>query len=196
MYNEIELENFNHENRVIHPMRFLNQTREYNHFSNHNWEIQLTKIVKCFKGNSIVWAEAHRVEWDNFETFERAFKGKFWPEEEQESLRSHIMGAGNFVGHNNITMYVTKLYNEAKYLEPPIPFKSFVRYVSKHLPREVQITLMTKEIENLSELERILDILQSIRDRETVRRPIPVSYTHLDVYKRQRFEWYRWFEVF
>ena len=58
------------------------------------------------------------------------------------------MGAGNFVGHNNITMYVTKLYNEAKYLEPPIPFKSFVRYVSKHLPRAV-------------------------------------SYTHLDVYKRQ-----------
>ena len=73
------------------------------------------------------------------------------------------MGAGNYIGHNNnnnITMYVTKLYNEAKYLEPPIPFKSFVRYISKHLPREVQITLMTKEIENLNELERILDILQ------------------------------------
>ena len=62
MYSEIELENFNHENRIIHPMRFLNQAREYNHFSNHNWEIQLTKIVKCFKGNSIIWAEAHRVE--------------------------------------------------------------------------------------------------------------------------------------
>ena len=59
MYNEIELENFNHENRIIHPMRFLNQTREYNHFSNQNWEIQLTKIIKCFKGNSIIWAEAH-----------------------------------------------------------------------------------------------------------------------------------------
>ena len=135
-------------------------------------------------------AEAHRLEWDNFETFERAFKDKFWPEEEQESLRSRIMGAGNFIGHNNITMYVTKLYNEAKYLEPPIPFKLFVRYVSKHLPREVQITLMTKEIENLNELERILDILQSIRDREVGRRPIPVSYTHLDVYKRQF--WSKW----
>ena len=95
------------------------------------------------------------------------------------------MGVGNFVGQNNITMYVMKLYNEAKYLEPPIPFQSFVRYVSKHLPREAQVTLMTKEIESLSELERILDILQSIRDREIIRRPIPVSYTHLDVYKRQ-----------
>ena len=139
LYNEIELETFNHENRVIHPMRFFNQTREYNHFSNHSWEIQLTKIVRCFKGNSIIWAEVHRLEWDHFETFERAFKDKFWPEEEQESLRSRIMGAGNFMGHNNITMYVTKLYNEAKYLELPIPFKSFVRYVSKHLPREVQV---------------------------------------------------------
>ena len=132
-----------------------------------NWEMQLTKIVKCFKGNSIVWVEVHRVEWDNFETFERAFKDKYWPEEEQESLRSRIMGAGNFIGHNNITMYVTKLYNEAKYLEPPIPFKSFVRYVSKHLPREVQVTLMTKEIENLSEFwtsYRGLGIVKQVDD--------------------------------
>ena len=67
------------------------------------------------------------------------------------------------------------MYNEAKYLEPPIPFQSFVRYVSKHLPREAQVTLMTKEIENLSELERILDILQSIRDSEIIRRPIQTN---------------------
>ena len=52
-------------------MRFLNQTREYNRFSNNSWEIQLTKIVRCFKGNSIIWAEAHRLEWDCYETFER-----------------------------------------------------------------------------------------------------------------------------
>ena len=97
----------------------------------------------------------------------------------RQSLRSRIMGAGNFMGQNNITMYVSKLYNEAKFLEPPIPFKSFVRYVSKHLPREAQITLMTKDIENLSELERILDILQSIRDRETVGRPIQLSLIHI-----------------
>ena len=163
LYNEIELETFSYENRAIHPMRFVNQTREYNRFSNSSWEVQLTKIIKCFKGSSIVWAEAHRLEWDCYETFEKAFKGKYWTEEEQEILRSRIMGVGNFIGHNNnnnnITIYVTKLYNEAKYLEPQIPFKSFVRHVSKHLPREVQTTLMTKEIEDMNELERILDIL-------------------------------------
>ena len=73
-YGEIELENFNYENRIIHPIRFLDQAREYSRFSNQNWEIQLMKIVRCFKGNSIIWVEAHRVEWDSFETFERAFK--------------------------------------------------------------------------------------------------------------------------
>ena len=31
---------------------------------------------------------------------------------------------------------------------------------------------MTKEIENLNELEKVLDILQSINDREMGRRPI------------------------
>ena len=137
-------------------------------FSNSSWEVQLMKIVKCFKGSSTIWAEAHRAEWGCYDEFERAFKGKYWVEDDQEILRSCIMGTGNFVGNqnNNITIYVTKLYNEAKYLEPPIPFKSFVRHVSKHLPREVQITLITKEINDMNELERILDVLQSIRDRD------------------------------
>ena len=101
------------------------------------------------------------------------------------------MGAGYFMGrnlsNNNITIYVTKLYNEAKYLEPPIPFKSFVRYVSKHLQREVQVTLMTKEIETLNELERVLDILQSINDREMGRRPIqPNMSNHNHEFNRPR----------
>ena len=63
------------------------------------------------------------------------------------------------------------LYNEAKYLEPPLPFRSFVRHISKHLPREVQITLMTREITNISELENMLDILQNIGERDIGRRP-------------------------
>ena len=80
-----------------------------------------------------------------------------------------------------------RLYNEAKYLEPPIPFKLFVRYVSKHLPREVQVTLMTKEIETLNELERVLDILQSIHDREMGRRPIPHTINNNNTeFNRQR----------
>ena len=63
-------------------------------------------------------------------------------------LRSKIMGSGNFgTNGNNVTIYVMKMYNEAKYLEPPLPFRSFVRHISKHLPREVQINLMTREVE-------------------------------------------------
>ena len=101
LHNEIELETFSYENRAIHPMRFINQTREYNRFSNSSWEVQLTKIIKCFKGSSIVWAEAHRSEWDCYEAFERAFKGKYWTEDEQEILRSCIMGTSNFIGQYN-----------------------------------------------------------------------------------------------
>ena len=75
------------------------------------------------------------------------------------------MGSGNFGTHgNNVTMYVMRLYNEAKYLEPPLPFRSFVRHVSKHLPREIQITLITRNITEITELEKILDIFQNIRD--------------------------------
>ena len=122
----------------------------------------------------------HRNEWGSYGNFETAFRNKYWSEEEQEILRSRIMGTGNFGGHsNNITVYVMKLFNEAKYLEPPLPFQSFVRHISKHLPREVQITLMTREVSNINDLESMLDVFQNIRDREVSRRPHPVSYTHL-----------------
>ena len=113
-------------------------------------------------------------------------RNKYWSEEEQEILRSQIMGTGSFGRNNrNITVYTMKLYNEAKYLEPPLPFQSFVRHISKHLPREVQITLMTREVSDINELEKILDVFQNIKDQEDSRRIQPVSYTHLDVYKRQ-----------
>ena len=72
-YGEIELENFDYENKIIHPMRFLNQAREYSRFSNHNWEIQLMKIVRCFKGNSVIWVEAHRgaVSYTHLDVYKR-----------------------------------------------------------------------------------------------------------------------------
>ena len=77
------------------------------------------------------------------------------------------MGTGNFgMYSDNVTIYVMKIFNEAKYLEPPLPFRLFVRHISKHLPREVQILLMTREIAEISELEKIFDIFQNIRGRE------------------------------
>ena len=116
--------------------------------------------------------DRHRTEWGSYENFEAAFQNKYWSEEDQEILQSRIMGTGNFGGHNNnITIYVMKIFNEAKYLEPPLPFRSFVRHISKHLPREVQITLMTREVADINELENILDVFQNIRDHEIGRRP-------------------------
>ena len=106
-----------------------------------------------------------RDRWSSYEKSEVTFRNKYWSEEDQEIFRSKIMGTGNFGGINNhITMYIMRIFNEAKYLELLLPFQSFVRHISKHLPREVQITLMTREIGDINE---------------------PVSYTHLDVYKRQ-----------
>ena len=168
---EVELETFSCDNKKVHPMQFISRVREFNKFSTNNWEVQLLKIFKCFKGSSEIWAEVHKTKWGCFERFEAAFINKYWSEEDQEVLRSRIMGTGSFGGpNNNITGYVMRIFNEAKYLEPPLPFRSFVRHISKHLPREVQITLMTREVANISELENILDVFQNIRDQELSRR--------------------------
>lgn len=66
------------------------------------------------------------------------------------------MGGGNFGAlTSSLTTYVMKTYNEAKYLEPSIPFQSFIRHISIQLPREVQTNLMTKKVADLNELEDI-----------------------------------------
>ena len=77
-------------------MQFLNRVREFNRFNNSSWEVQLLKILKCFKGSSEIWAEVHRTEWGSYENFEAAFRNKYWSEEDQEILRSRIIGTGNY----------------------------------------------------------------------------------------------------
>ena len=67
--------------------------------------------------------------------------------------------------------------------------------INRHLPREVHITLMTREINNINELESMLDVLQNIGERDIGRRPntpvvphqmcirdrlCPVGYKHLN----------------
>ena len=79
-----------------------------------------------------------------------------------------------------------KIFNEAKYLEPLLPFRSFVRHISKHLPRQVQITLMTREIVNINELESMLDVLQNIGEREVGRRPNPPGVLSNNNYHQYR----------
>ena len=104
-------------------MQFLNRVRDFNRFCNNNWEVKLLKVMKCFKGSPVVWAEVHKGDWVNYQSFERDFRNKYWSEEEQEILRSKIMGPGNFGVHgSNVTVYVMRLYNKIKYLEPPLPF--------------------------------------------------------------------------
>ena len=65
--NEVELETFCSENRRVHPMQFLNRVREFDRFNGSSWEVKLIKILKCFKGNSEIWAETHRNEWERYE---------------------------------------------------------------------------------------------------------------------------------
>ena len=58
---EVELEPFSCDNRRVHPMQFLNRVMEFNKFNTSSWEVQLLKILKCFKGSSEIWAEVHKL---------------------------------------------------------------------------------------------------------------------------------------
>ena len=78
-----------------------------------------------------------------------------------------IRDRGSFnIKHMSIMSYVTRLYSQVKYLEPPIPLSSFIRYVSKHLPKDIRSTIRTREFTDIAELEKILEAYQSMKEEE------------------------------
>ena len=85
---EIELGYFSNERRGVNPMQFLNAIKSFNKYNKESWEIKLVRILKYFKGDAKIWADAHNDNWADFNEFERAFKNKYWSEEKQEGLRS------------------------------------------------------------------------------------------------------------
>lgn len=67
----------------------------------------------------------HSEEWRSLIESEEAFRQKYWLVEQQE-VREKC--GGNFdLDRENITDYVVKLYNEAKYLNPAVELSSFGR---------------------------------------------------------------------
>ena len=110
---EVELETFSCDNKRVHPMQFISRVREFNKFNTNSWEVQLLKILKCFKGSSEIWAEVHKTEWGCFESFEAAFRNKYWSEEDQEVLRSRIMA----VSYTHLDVYKRQtIYKKICYL--------------------------------------------------------------------------------
>ena len=47
-----------------------------------------------------------------------------------------------------------------------MPLPSFIRYISKHLPKDIRSTIRTREVANIAELEKILEAYQSMKEEE------------------------------
>ena len=46
--NKIELKSFSCESKAVHPMQFLNRTREFSRFNNNTWEFAVVAYNKMF----------------------------------------------------------------------------------------------------------------------------------------------------
>ena len=47
-----------------------------------------------------------------------------------------------------------------------MPLSSFIRYISKHLPKDIRSIIRTREFANIAELEKILEAYQSMKEEE------------------------------
>ena len=43
--------------------QFLNSVKSFNKYNQESWELKLVRIVKYFKGDAKIWADAHNDNW-------------------------------------------------------------------------------------------------------------------------------------
>ena len=73
-------------------MQFLNRVKDFNQFCNSNWEVKMLKIMKCFKGSSAVWAEVHKTDWVNYQSFERTLGTNIGPKKKKKDCVVKLWG--------------------------------------------------------------------------------------------------------
>ena len=141
------------------------------------------------------WWMANRSEIDDYQQFKNLFKAKYWSETTQNLIRDNICH-GRYKPHigNSMTAYFLGKVCMAKHLEPAIPEECLINKLLYHYDEEVirarrgsqikTIQAMTKLLENY-ENEEYYRQSRRRNDRPEPRNLQSVSYTHLDVYKRQ-----------
>ena len=90
----------------------------------------------------------------------------------------------------SMNQYLERKLLENRQLIPPISDRHLIRKISRHYPHEIEVAIIMRGVNTIAEFEQVLLEFMNLRNGTR-----SVSYTHLDVYKRQTFICREFFEV-
>ena len=117
-----------------------------------------------------------------------SFRACYWNKEIQSKIHVHLEFGKYLQSKGTNEKYLIQLVANAKHLEPEMSEAEFVNKMVHHFSRGIQVAVITQGIKTLEELLLLLRKWESVYgnvESYNTHKPIPVSYTHLDVYKRQ-----------
>ena len=173
------------------PLEFLERIEEIIHRNRESrWSIIKGMLDESFKNTFDNWWTATRHEVGSYDTFKTAFKQKYWSEATQNIIRDDITnGKFDVNGRQSMTTYFLGKICLARNLEPAIPEECLVTKLAYHFNQGISQGRLNSQIKTI---QGMCDLLESHereryyqRNRQVPSQAYAVSYTHLDVYKRQ-----------
>ena len=118
----------------------------------------------------------------NFDEFKDLFTQKYWGEKRQDAVRDSLeFGRFNWKGNLSAIQYMERKLLESRQLTPAITDRQLIKKIARHFGKNIEIAVVTRGVNSIQNLESLIAEYATINQRTNR----AVSYTHLDVYKRQ-----------
>lgn len=144
------------------PMKFLSELQDFWAAMRPSQEETAFVIGSCLKGAPKDWWDLVKEDNDTIETFHRKFKDRYWNDNTQHEVRRKLeFGHYTATSDNSMTIYVIKIFRDAKNLTPPLSDSEIIKRLSRHFNEEIRTTILGRQIQKLSELLELLDRFDS-----------------------------------
>ena len=208
-------EAINFKNYKRNPIEFIERVEEnLARTRETRWTVIKGMIDEMFKEVHDNWWTAVRPDIHNFNEFKKLFKDKYWSEATQHVVRNNISNGrfDPYLGQSPTAYFLGKV-SVARNLEPNIPEECLVTQLAYHYDGEITKSRLSGRIKTIQEMAALLGeyerekhyVLNRQKNTPNYRNydtrnhpsgpqgnntpanhpPTTVSYTHLDVYKRQ-----------
>lgn len=155
-----------------YPMEFVKDLEEIEHEwyrdSNINW------ITRHLVGGAAVWWRIVKGNITTFNEFKEAFSEKYWNHMIQEEVRDRLE-FGRYRRDSNLTMaqYMERCVLQNRQLIPPLSDEHLIRKLGRHFSREIQVALLTRNVNNISKFQSVLIEFAQLRSQVRERTVIP-----------------------
>lgn len=155
------------------PMQFLKEMEDYIQEINPLMDEQdrLRMVERQIQDSAQTWWRAVKMDADGYKEFKTKFLEHFWGFQRQQAVRNKIEnGRFDYKGNVGRSEYFCKIYNKARYLDPPMPDKYIIFKIMGHFGDRVQMASMGRDLKTVVEAVQFLTSVEAVDENNKERR--------------------------